>query len=94
VRYYFGMANTYTLDTHFEDFVQGQLSTGRYGEPRDVLQDALRLLEERERRLSALDAAVERSHSDILAGRTKSIEDVTKRLRTKYSGMTKARGAL
>ena len=41
------------LGRHFEDFVQGQLSSGRYKNASEVLRDALRLMEERERRLAS-----------------------------------------
>jgi antitoxin ParD1/3/4 len=88
------MATRITLDTHFEAFVQGQLSTGRYAEAGDVVQDALRLLEERERRLAVLDAAVERSYADIKAGNTVPIDEVADRLRAKYTAMAQERGEL
>lgn len=53
------MPSSYSLGTHFENFVQGQLKTGRYNNASEVLRDALRLMEDRERRLAALDAAIE-----------------------------------
>lgn len=86
------MATRITLENHFEAFVQGQLATGRYTEPGEVVRDALRLMEERERRLADLDAAAARSHADIKAGLTRPIEDVTDRLMAKYARMAEERG--
>ncbi len=44
------MPSSYTLGKYFEDFVQAQLASGRYGNASEVLRDALRLMEDRERR--------------------------------------------
>jgi antitoxin ParD1/3/4 len=41
-----------------------------------VLRDALRLMEERERRLSTLDRAIERGMADIKAGRVYNLDEV------------------
>lgn len=48
-------------------------------------------VEQRERFIAALDAAVERSHADITAGRTKPAEDVFDRLQAKYAKVTAER---
>ena len=48
------MPSSYTLGQHFEKFVQAQLTSGRYNNASEVLRDALRLMEERERRLEEL----------------------------------------
>ncbi len=55
------MASSYSLGRHFETFVQDQLATGRYGNASEVLRDALRLMEEREVKLSALRARIDYS---------------------------------
>lgn len=47
-----------TLGDHFADFVEEQVSTGRYASPTDVVQAGLRLLEEQEAKLSTLRAAL------------------------------------
>ena len=67
---------TYALDEHFEGFVQAQLATGRYTDADEVLRDALRLMEERERKLGALDSAIEQGLADIAAGRVRDIDEV------------------
>jgi antitoxin ParD1/3/4 len=70
------MPSSYTLGKHFEAFVQAQLASGRYGNASEVLRDALRLMEERERRLAALDAALERGIADVEAGRVYDADEV------------------
>jgi antitoxin ParD1/3/4 len=70
------MPSSYTLGKHFESFIQTQLASGRYGNASEVLRDALRLMEARERRLAALDASIERGLADIKAGRVHDAEDV------------------
>ena len=70
------MASDYVLGKHFEAFVDAQLATGRYADANEVLRDALRLMEERERKLAALDAALEPGLADADAGRVHDAEDV------------------
>jgi antitoxin ParD1/3/4 len=70
------MPSSYTLGKHFETFVQAQLASGRYNNASEVLRDALRLMEDRERRLASLDDAIERGVADIEAGRVHELDDV------------------
>jgi antitoxin ParD1/3/4 len=70
------MPSSYTLGKHFETFVQAQLASGRYNNASEVLRDALRLMEDRERRLASLDGAIERGMADIEAGRVHELDDV------------------
>jgi antitoxin ParD1/3/4 len=69
------MPTSYTLGKYFETFVQAQLSSGRYNNASEVLRDALRLMEERERRLRALDTPIERGVADIKAGRVHDLDE-------------------
>jgi len=70
------MPTSYTLGKHFESFVQAQLASGRYNNASEVLRDALRLMEDRERKLAALDTAIERGLADIDAGRATDADAV------------------
>jgi antitoxin ParD1/3/4 len=70
------MPSSYTLGKHFETFVQAQLASGRYNNASEVVRDALRLMEERERKLAALDNAIERGMVDINRGRVHDEDDV------------------
>ena len=81
------MPSSYTLGRHFETFVQAQLSSGRYNNASEVIRDALRLMEERERRLQVLDGAIARGVADLAAGRVKDADRVFDRLEAKYSRM-------
>lgn len=70
------MRDTYTLGEHFEAFVQAEVASGCYHGPSEVLREALRLMEERERRLAALDSAIERGVADIEAGGVRDADAV------------------
>jgi antitoxin ParD1/3/4 len=85
------MPSSYTLGKHFETFLQTQLASGRYNNASEVVRDALRLMEERERRLAALDAALARGIADADAGRVTSAEEVLDRLEAKYTRMAAER---
>jgi antitoxin ParD1/3/4 len=86
------MPTSYTLGKHFESFVQAQLASGRYNNASEVLRDALRLMEDRERRLAALDAAIERGMADINAGLITDADTVLDRLQAKYTRLAEERG--
>lgn len=70
------MPSSYTLGKHFETFVQKQLASGRYGNASEVVRAALRLMEERERRLALLDAGIAQGLADLNAGRVHDADDV------------------
>jgi antitoxin ParD1/3/4 len=87
------MPSSYTLGKHFEAFVQAQLASGRYGNASEVLRGALRLMEERERRLAALDAALERGIADVEAGRVYDADEVFDELEARLTAMHEQREA-
>ena len=47
-----------SLGDHFAEFIDTQVQTGRYGSASDVLRAGLRLLEEHEARVKALQDAL------------------------------------
>lgn len=73
------------LGKPLESYVQHLVETGRYGSKSEVLREGVRLVEEREKRLAALDMAIERGLADIDAGRTHSLEDVAAELAQRYA---------
>ncbi len=82
------MPSSYSLGKHYEAFVQAQLAGGRYNNASEVVRDALRLLEERERRLAALDAAIERGAADARTGRVTPVEEAFDELEARYARMS------
>jgi antitoxin ParD1/3/4 len=49
---------SFNLSDHFGEFIQNQVSAGRYDNASDVVRAGLRLLEDQESKLSALRAAL------------------------------------
>ncbi|NTF41679.1 antitoxin [Rhizobium sp. AC27/96] len=47
-----------SLGDHFSDFIDAQVQTGRYGSASDVVRAGLRLLEEHEAKVRALQEAL------------------------------------
>ena len=46
------------LGDHFEQFINSQIASGRYGSASEVIRASLRLLEEHERRIGTLRQAL------------------------------------
>ncbi|MDR3015762.1 type II toxin-antitoxin system ParD family antitoxin [Delftia acidovorans] len=76
------------LGKQLEGYVQQLVDTGRYGSKSEVLREGVRLVQDRETRLTALDASIRRGLADVDAGRTKPAGDVFDRLEAKYRAMT------
>ncbi|RUW44756.1 type II toxin-antitoxin system ParD family antitoxin [Mesorhizobium sp. M8A.F.Ca.ET.021.01.1.1] len=81
------MAISADLGTRLEDIVNQLVNTGRYNSKSEVLREGVRLVEEREKRLAALDAALSKGLSDADAGRVKAVDEVFDRLEAKYKAM-------
>jgi antitoxin ParD1/3/4 len=75
------------LGKQLENFVTQLVATGRYGSKSEVLREGVRLIQDREARLAALDASILRGIADANAGRTKPASDVFDRLEAKYRAM-------
>lgn len=52
-----------TLSDHFAEFSNGLVESGRYGSVSEVIRDGLRLLEERQERIAALNAAIDEGYA-------------------------------
>jgi antitoxin ParD1/3/4 len=86
------MAISADLGSRLEDVVNQLVSTGRYNSKSEVLREGVRLVEEREKRLAALDAALAEGISDADAGRVKPGDEVLDRLEAKYKAMAEKNG--
>lgn len=78
------------LGTQLEAFVAKLVETGRYNSKSEVLREGIRLIQERETRLSVLDQALARGLADAEAGRVKPVSEVVARLEAKYQAMSPA----
>ena len=79
------MAISVDLGGNLERFLDELLRNGRYNSKSEVLREGVRLIQERERRLAALDASIARGIADADEGRVKPLETVFDRLEKKYS---------
>jgi antitoxin ParD1/3/4 len=77
------MAMSAELGKTLEKFVTELVATGRYNSKSEVLREGVRLIQEREVRLAALDASIARGVADADAGRVKSTAEVFDRLESK-----------
>jgi antitoxin ParD1/3/4 len=75
------------LGKQLESYIQQLVDTGRYGSKSEVLREGIRLVQDRETRLAALDASIMRGIADADAGRTHDAEDVFNELRQRYKAM-------
>lgn len=72
------------LGQQLETFVANLVATGRYNSKSEVLREGVRLIQDRETRLAALDASIARGLADADASNTTPAEDVFDRLEAKY----------
>ena len=75
------------LGQQLETFVARLVETGRYGSKSEVLREGVRLIQDREAQLAALDTVIERALADSEAGRGKPANEVFDRLEAKYRAM-------
>jgi antitoxin ParD1/3/4 len=75
------------LGRQLEGFIAELVGSGRYNSKSEVLREGVRLVQEREARLAALDASIARGLADADAGRTTPAEEVFDRLEAKYRAM-------
>ena len=77
------------LGKQLEGFVAKLVASGRYNSKSEVLREGVRLIEEREAKLAALDLAIARGLADAEAGRTRPALEVLDRLKLKYGAMAR-----
>lgn len=75
------------LGQQLETFVSNLVATGRYNSKSEVLREGVRLIQDRETRLAALDASIGRGLADADAGNTAPAGEVFDRLEAKYRAM-------
>ena len=75
------------LGRQLEGFVAKLVAEGRYNSKSEVLREGVRLIQDREARLAALDASIARGIADADAGRTIPATEVFDRLEAKYAAM-------
>jgi len=75
------------LGKQLEGFVAKLVAEGRYNSKSEVLREGVRLIQDREARLAALDASIARGIVDADAGRTIPAMEVFDRLEAKYAAM-------
>jgi antitoxin ParD1/3/4 len=79
------MAISVELGETLEKAVDDLLRKGRYHSKSEVLREGVRLVQEREAKLAALDAAIAKGIADADAGRVEPAETVFKRLKARYA---------
>lgn len=81
------MPSSYALGDHFERFIRQQIESGRYASASEVVREALRTLEGRER---LREIEIEEYRAKIREGiesPARPAEDVFARLEAKYQAM-------
>lgn len=72
------------LGEKLESYVSQLVAAGRYNSKSEILREGVRLIQDRETRLAALDVSIARGLADAEAGRTRRADEVFERLETKY----------
>jgi antitoxin ParD1/3/4 len=76
---------------NLEKAVERLVASGRYHSKSEVIREGIRLVDEREKRLAALDEALARGVADAVAGRVFSAEKVFSDLRARYEKKVEGR---
>jgi antitoxin ParD1/3/4 len=78
------MPSSVDLGPQLERLVVKLVKSGRYNSRSEILREGVRLVQEREAKLGALDAAIARGIADAEAGRVKPPSRVFDRLESRY----------
>ena len=79
------------LGETLENYVDGLVKSGRYHSKSEILREGVRLVQERETRLVALDQAIARGLADAAEGRTRPAAEAFDRLEAKYRAQARRR---
>ena len=79
------MSMSVDLGGSLERTVADLVERGRYNSKSEVLREGVRLVQEREATLTALDQGIAAGLADVEAGRVSAAEDVFARLTAKYA---------
>jgi antitoxin ParD1/3/4 len=69
------MAISVELGEPLERFVESMVKEGRYNSKSEILREGVRIIQEREARLAALDAMIARGLADADAGRVVPVDE-------------------
>lgn len=75
------------LGANLEQFVAGLVESGRYNSKSEVLREGVRLIQDREAKLAALDLAIARGLAEADAGLGTPVEEVAERLSRRYRAL-------
>jgi antitoxin ParD1/3/4 len=81
------MAISAEVGAKLEKYVAKLVDSGRYNSKSEVVREGIRLVQEREQKLAALDASIARGLADADAGRLIPAKDAFTQLKAKYSAM-------
>jgi antitoxin ParD1/3/4 len=86
------MPSSYAVGDHFEQFIRQQVETGRYASASELVREALRLLETRER-LHEIEVEEyrEKIRAGMQSGSSIPADEVFNRLEAKYQAMIEER---
>lgn len=82
------MASSVDLGNQLENVVSQLVKTGRYNSRSEILREGVRLVQEREARLTALDKAIARGVADADADRVHDLDSASAHLDAKYARMS------
>lgn len=82
------MPSSYAVGNHFEQFIRQKVETGRYASASELVREALRLLETRERlREIEIEEYREKIRAGMQSGSSIPADEVFNRLEAKYQAM-------
>ncbi len=82
------MASSVELGDQLENAVTQLVKAGRYRSRSEVLREGVRLVHERETRLAALDASINRGIADSDSGRIHDLDETAAALDAKYAALS------